>query len=107
MKPRINAAKSLALMASMLGAVAPAATVAPNGSGNQKIAQSRAQNQNASGMAQARAVRASQPIGITPGIPFSWRGPQTDFSTFPAWNQRKARRDARRTGRRVQKRYGR
>lgn len=107
-KLRITGAKSMTLLGAMLGAVAPTATVTPvqQGAGSE-VQQSRAQNQNRTGMSQLPIVRQYQQVGIDGGMR-GW-GPvvQTDFSTFPAWNRRKARKLARQTGRRVQKRCAR
>ena len=105
-KPRITGAKSMALLGAMLGAIAPTATVSPAQQGaNPEIQQARTQNQNRAGMSQGQTVTQNQNVGIDGGGRAWAPIAGTDFSTFPAWNQRKARNAARRMGRKVNKRY--
>ena len=108
MQPR-TPSRGLAAVAEILGALAPTATVAPGSSSpnSPQVQTPRAQNQNAQGMTQAQAVRANQALGIHGGF-HGWSGPSnTSILTFPAWNQRKARRTSRQTGGKIQKRYAR
>ena len=99
---------SMAMLATALGAVAPVATVAPNASapGAPEISQTRTQAPQTQQMTRAQAIQANQALGILDGFGGGYRtGPRTDITTFPVWNQRKARRACRQTGRKIQKRY--
>lgn len=102
-----RARASMAMLAAALGAVAPVATVAPNASapGAPEISQTRTQAPGTQQMTRAQAIQANQALGILDGFGGYRQGPGTDFSTFPAWNQRKARKASRQTGRKIQKRY--
>lgn len=55
-------------------------------------------------MAQQQTARAINSQAVVGGGGWSY-GPNTSIHTFPAWNQRKARRKTRQTGRKIQKRY--
>lgn len=102
-----RARASMAMLASAMGAVAPVATVAPSAGapGTPNISRPAPQAPQTQAMTQAQAVRASQAIGIHPGFNGFRGGPSTGIHTFPAWNQRKARKASRQTGRKIQKRY--
>ena len=100
----------MALLAGTMGAAAPVATVAPNASapGAPEISQTRTQAHQTQQMTRAQAIRANQALGILGGFGGGFHtGPRTDVTTFPAWNQRKARKASRQTGRKIQKRYAR
>ena len=107
--PKITAAKSFALLGAMLGALAPQATISQTpGANGPEVRAPQAQNQNQTGMTQSQATRANQALGIEGGFHgFGGSGRYTTIHTFPAWNQRKARRRSRQTGRKIQKRYAR
>lgn len=106
--PKITATKSMALLGAMLGALAPQATVSQTpGANGPEVRAPQAQNQNQTGMTQAQATRANQALGIEGGFHGFRAGPNTTIHTFPAWNQRKARRASRQTGCKIQKRYAR
>lgn len=102
-----RARASMAMLAATLGAVAPVATVAPNASapGAPEISQTRTQAPGTQQMTRAQAIQANQVLGLHDGFGGFRMGPSTSIHTFPAWNQRKARRAARQTGRKIQKRY--
>jgi len=99
--------KTLALGASLLGALAPTAAnvQAPGASGGVEISQAR-QVQGQQGMqSQTATTTAGSTLGLLPTGRGFRSGPVTDLFTFPAWNQRKARRKARQTGAKVKKRF--
>ena len=106
MRQRITLSKSLGLLGAALGAVAPVATVSQQTApGTPGIQQARTQAPAQQGMTQSLVIQASQTLSIKPRFGGFHMGPTTGIHTFPAWNQRKARRAARQTGRKVQKRY--
>lgn len=102
-----RARASMALLAGTMGAAAPVATVAPNASapGAPEISQTRTQAHQTQQMTRAQAIRANQALGILDGFGGFRTGPRTNIHTFPAWNQRKARKASRQTGRKIQKRH--
>ena len=102
-----RARASMTLLAAAMGAVAPVATVSPasGAPGTPNISRPAPQAPQTQGMTQAQAIRANQALGIEGGFHGFSGGPGTDIHTFPAWNQRKARRASRQTGRKIQKRY--
>jgi len=106
-KQKLTAMKTLAFLASGMAAVAPASPNAPTApNGGTAISQSQTQQGQGMQASQSQAVAGAQQ-GI---IPHS-RGGQyhktySDWSTFPAYNQRKARKASRRIGAKsVKKRY--
>lgn len=108
--PKITAPKSMELLGAVLGALAPQAIVSQATGANGpevRAPQVQNQNQNQTGMTQAQATRANQAMDIEGGFHGFRVGPNTTIHTFPAWNQRKARRASRQTGRKIQKRYAR
>ena len=97
---------SMAMLATALGAVAPVATVCPVAPGTPSTTRAPAATTCApAAMTRTQTVRALQTIGIDPGFHGFRGGPITNIHTFPAWNQRKARKASRQTGRKIQKRY--
>ena len=93
--PKITASKGLALMGAMLGASGP------------EVRAPQVQTQKTA-MTRAQAIRANQAMGIEGGFHgFGGHSSYTTIHTSPAWNQRKARRASRQTGRKLQKRYAR
>ena len=101
-----RARASMAMLAAALGAVAPVATVAPNAStpGAPEISQTRTQAPQTQQMTRAQAIQANQALGIFQDVGFGY-GPGGKVHQVPAWNQRKARKASRQTGRKIQKRY--
>ena len=100
-----RARASMALLAAALGAVAPVATVSPSANGPQTIQAPNVQRGQPS-MAQQQTVQINANQAFMDGGVRGWGfGPTTNIHTFPAWNQRKARRASRQTGRKIQKRY--
>lgn len=104
--PKITASKGLALMGAMLGALAPQATVSQTpGASGPEVRAPQVQTQKTA-MTRAQAIRANQAMGIEGGFHgFGGHSSYTTIHTSPAWNQRKARRASRQTGRKLQKRY--
>jgi len=100
-----KARASMALLAATLGAAAPVATVSPSAPNALEISQTRAPNAPTQSMSRAQAIQANQALGILDGFGGFRVGPNTNIHTFPAWSQRKARKAARQTGRKIQKRY--
>lgn len=102
-----SARASMALQARIMSAAAPVATVAPNASAPNapEISQTRAPNAPTQSMSQQQMVRTYQVAGVDGGFHGFRTGPQTSLFTFPSWNQRKARKLSRQTGRKIQKRY--
>ena len=98
---------SMAMLAGMMSAAAPVATVAPSAQTAPGINQTRAPNAPTQSMSQQQTIRAGQVLGFHGGSSDFRMGPQTSLFTFPAWNQRKARKLSRQTGRKIQKRYAR
>lgn len=106
-KTSITGMKTLALLASGMAAVAPSspnAPAAPNGG----TAISQGQVQQGQGMqaSQSQAVAGAQQ-GIMPtSRGGSYHKAYSDWSTFPAYNQRKARKASRQAGNwPIKKRY--
>lgn len=96
-KPRISDTKALALLASAMAAVAPSATNAPTApAGGVAIAQAQAQQAQGMQASQSQAVAGAQQGMMPVGYGSDYRRGYSDWSTFPAWNQRKARKAARR-----------
>jgi len=95
----------MAMLAAALGAVAPVATVSPSANGPQTIQAPNVQRGQSS-MAQQQALQINANLTFMDGGVRGWGfGPSTGIHTFPAWNQRKARKASRQTGRKIQKRY--
>lgn len=100
-----RALASMTMLAAAMGAFAPVATVAPSAGGPQTIQAPSTQRTQPS-MAQQQTVRiAANQAFMDGGIRGFGFGPSTNIHTFPAWNQRKARKASRQTGRKIQKRY--
>ena len=82
----------------------PQATISQPTASSPEIQQVREQvNQNRTAMTRAQAIRANQALGIEVRDHFGHFAPSRH--EVPRWNQRKARKLARQTGRKVQKRY--
>ena len=103
-KLKINGSKALAMVAGVLSAVAPSAiNVAPTTGSGTVITQPQTQAPQGMQASQSRAISGAQQ-GATPvGHGHDFARPYSDWSTFPKYNQRKARRDARRVNRKVKR----
>ena len=103
-KLKINGSKALAMVAGALSAVAPSAVnIAPTTGGGTVIAQPQAQTPQGMQASQSRAISGAQQGMIPVGYGRDFARPYSDWSTFPKYNQRKARRDARRVNRKVKR----
>ena len=91
-------AAALAGLAPLPGPVAPNAPTGPESNRTQSQARQTMQvTPTATRTSQSQANMGPEPIG------YFGPGKHTNLFTFPAWNQRKARRDARRTNRKVRR----
>ena len=108
-KTKLNGMKALAILASGMAAVAPTAPSAPTApAGGTAIVQAQAQQSQGMQASQSQAVSGAQQGLMPVGYGNDYARPYSDWSTFPKWNQRKARRNARRIGSKsVKKRYSR
>lgn len=95
-RSKLTSTKALAVLASAMAAVAPTVPNAPTApAGGTAIAQAQAQHAQGMQASQSQAVAGAQ-VAIHPGSGNNYRRTYSDWSTFPAWNQRKARKAARR-----------
>lgn len=105
---RLSGLHALALLASGMAAVAPSSPNAPTApNGGTAIAQGQTQQGQGMQASQSRAVAGSQ-LGLRLGGGGNYSRSYSDWSTFPPYNQRKARKSARRSGKHpIKKRYSR
>lgn len=108
-KSKMTGSKALALAAGMLSAIAPTVANAPTApGGGTVIAQAQTQAPQGIQASQSQAVAGAQQGMMPVGHGRDFARGYSDWSTFPKWNQRKARRNARHVGSKsVKKRYGR